>query len=447
MYRIVLLLALGLTAMSQAQPPRGPFQPPPGPIIIPGSNTSPAVPIQAVPGRAAKQDVVLRWCAVTLNAIKAERTPPPIAARNLAMVHVAMYDAVCAVERTHRPFHVDMRAPAGTSLEGAAAAAAYFTLVSLYPRQSRAFDEAILASVMALPAGQGTAADLAVGESIAKNVRAWRDGDLSLPKSSYVVSEALGHWRPTPPEYRAPLLPQWAKAPLFAASGADAVHPPEPPALDSKEFATAFHEVKELGAKKSKARTPDQTQIAVFWADGEGTVTPPGHWNQIASGVATARRLTMVENARLFAMLNVALADAAIACWDCKFKCDFWRPVTAIRQAAHVKNAALTADLDWEPLLATPPFPAYTSGHSSFSGAAAAVLTAFFGADKVAFSTTSDVLPGVTRSFESFTAAASEAGMSRIYGGIHWAFDNRAGLDGGKKVGEHVSNKFFKRAN
>ena len=173
--------------------------------------------------------------------------------------------------------------------------------------------------------------------------------------------------------------------------------------------------------------------MARFWADGEGTVTPPGHWNRIARSVAAEKKLELAERARLFALLNVAMADASIVCWDCKYRFDFWRPVTAIREV----------DPTWVPLLPTPPFPAYTSGHSSFSGAAAAALVSFFGTDRVRFSSTSDGLPDVTRSFDSFSAAAEEAGASRIYGGIHWAFDNTDGLACGREIGEDVARRHF----
>jgi hypothetical protein len=159
--------------------------------------------------------------------------------------------------------------------------------------------------------------------------------------------------------------------------------------------------------------------------------------------VANDRGNTLSENARLFATLNVALADVAIVCWDCKYHFDFWRPVTAIRNAHRLNNPTLEADPEWTPLLPTPPFPAYTSGHSSFSAAGAAVLTEFFATDDTRFATTSEGLPGVTRSFARFSDAAKEAGMSRIYGGIHWDCDNRDGLAGGKKIGEYVSRSFF----
>jgi PAP2 superfamily len=187
----------------------------------------------------------------------------------------------------------------------------------------------------------------------------------------------------------------------------------------------------------------EQTEIAKFWADGAGTFTPPGHWNQIAQDVARDNFNSLVDNARLFATLNVAQADAAICCWDTKYTYSFWRPITAIRNADKDGNDQTTLDTSWTSLLTTPNFPSYTSGHSTFSAAAAAVLTNFYG-NNYKFSTTGPGLPGVTRSFTSFDKAAEEAGMSRIYGGIHFMSDNTAGLAAGKQVGEHITANLFK---
>ena len=190
-------------------------------------------------------------------------------------------------------------------------------------------------------------------------------------------------------------------------------------------------------------RTPDQTEIANFWADDEGTVTPPGHWNRIAQTVALQRGTSLAENARLFALLNLTLADAGIACWDSKYTFNFWRPIYGIREADPAMNPGTTPDLDWTPLLTTPAFPTYTSGHSTFSGAAIAALAAYFGTDEVRFANTCDTLPGVSRTFTKFSAAAEEAGKSRIYGGIHWEVDNREGLTCGRAVGEYVARYFL----
>ena len=229
--------------------------------------------------------------------------------------------------------------------------------------------------------------------------------------------------------------------------------PADAPALDSAEYAADVNEVMQLGGLNSSQRTAEQTEIALFWADGGGTFTPPGHWNQIAADVALNRNQTLAENARLFALLNIALADAGISAWDTKYTYDLWRPIDAIRQGDADGNDATTADPTWTPLLKTPPFPAYTSGHSTFSGAADAVLSSLFGSN-VHFATTADGHNGftqrpladqqvVTRSFESFAQAADEAGQSRIYGGIHFQFDNTIGLATGRAIGTYVIGNFL----
>jgi membrane-associated phospholipid phosphatase len=219
--------------------------------------------------------------------------------------------------------------------------------------------------------------------------------------------------------------------------------PSPAPKLDSALYAFDFNLTKDLGSATSTTRTADQTAIALFWADGAGTLTPPGHWNVIARELVIARGTSLAENARLFALLNMALADAAICAWECKYVDDFWRPVTAIRAADTDSNAATEADPAWTPLITTPPFPEYVSGHSTFSGAAATVLADFYGSDSIPFTTTSDDLPGATRSFGSFWEAAAEAGLSRVFGGIHFMSANQQGLQSGARLGHYVVEHFL----
>jgi len=378
------------------------------------------------PGR----DMVLRWNEVALTAIRLDHTPPPVAARNLAIVHLSIYDGVMSIQRTHQPYLTDATAIPGASTEAAVAAAAHRALVHLYPKQREVFDAMLRLAWTDVPASPNRDAGAELGRFCADRMLETRKADGSDRIGKYTYRKQPGFWQPTPPRLQDALLPDWGYVKPFAITKGTQYRPADPPTLSSAAYVQALHEVKQLGAKTSSLRTLEQTDLAHFWADNAGTVTPPGHWNQIAQSIAVDRANTLAENARLFAHLNIALADAGILCWVIKFTFEFWRPVTAIRE--------MDRSADWTPLLDTPPFPAYVSGHSTFSSAGAAVLAQAFGTDKLSFATTSDGLPNVTRKFTSLWSAAEEAGMSRIYGGIHWQFDNTEGLKVGRTLGEYI---------
>ncbi|MFL6196974.1 MAG: vanadium-dependent haloperoxidase, partial [Thermoanaerobaculia bacterium] len=276
------------------------------------------------------------------------------------------------------------------------------------------------------------------GLTVAEQILAVRDEDGSGTTVDYGAPTGANWWTATPPAFAAALLPNWPYVKPWAMTSGAQFRQGPPPASTSPQYAQAFREVQRLGRSDSPYRTAEQTQIALFWADGPGTATPPGHWHVIAQGLSQERHLTLLENARLFTLLALADADAAIVSWDHKYYYSNWRPVTGIQHADTDGNPATTADPAWTPLIATPPFPSYTSGHSTFSSASARVLALFFGTDQISFSTTSDGLPGVTRSFTGLSEAAAEAGQSRVYGGIHWQYDNQAGLASGRALGEHV---------
>ena len=392
-------------------------------------------------------DMVLQWNDHLLEAVRADRTAPPIAARAMAIVHTAIYDAVNAIDRTHEVYAVRLLAAPTTSREAAVAAAAHQTLLALFSAaRAPAINAHYAAALATIPDGPAEDAGVALGIRAADAILALRANDGANSSVTYVPGSAPGDWRPTPAGFAPAALPHWGAVTPFAMRSGSQFSPAEDlPALTSAEYTAAYDEVKELGSLTSATRTADQTQIAKFWANGAGTATPAGHLNLMAQAAAESQGNTLSENARLFAALNVAMADAAIMAWHAKFETDCWRPITAIRLGETDGNPATTGDGAWTPLLSTPPFPTYVSGHSSFSGAAAAVLQRFFRSDNIGFTLESeDSDPTVLdRTFTSFSQAAAESAVSRLYGGIHFKFDNDDGLAAGRQIGQFVSRNFF----
>jgi hypothetical protein len=392
-------------------------------------------------------DIVIHWNDVALAAFRTDRTPPPIASRALAIMHAAIYDSVNAIDRTHEVYAVDVLASPLASREAAVAAAAERTLSTLFPAQAGTFAAQLEASLGTVADGLAEDRGVALGVHVADEMLALRADDGSGAVVPYTPGTEPGDWQPAPPAFAPALLPQWADVKPFAMNSGSQFSPDDVPPLTSRSYTAAFNEVQELGSATSSSRTADQTNIALFWANGAGTATPPGHLNMMAQIVAEKERNTLSENARLFAALNVAMADAAIMAWDSKFQTDFWRPVTAIRAAGTDGNPNTEAEAEWTPLIVTPPFPSYVSGHASFSGAAAAVLETFFGRDRVRFTLPSENPAVPARSFGSFSQAARESADSRLFGGIHWRFDNEDGLRAGRRLGSFVGNNFFQPAN
>jgi membrane-associated phospholipid phosphatase len=379
-------------------------------------------------GVPARGDVVTDWNNAALDAIRAGNTAPPIASRALAILHASIYDTVNGIARTHEPYLVQSAVAASASREAAASAAAHEALVNLFPARTSNFDVLHAAILAGIPDSPQKTAGIVWGEFVANQILAARANDGSNAVVPPPGGSGPGVWIPTPPSFLPYALPQWGFVMPFAMSSSSQFRPPGPPSLDSQQWADDLAEVKALGQDVGSTRTPDQTEIALFWADGAGTETPPGHWNSIAQIIAAAQGNTLEENARLFALLNIAMADAAIGAWDAKYTFNFWRPVTAI--------AFYEPQLNWMSLLVTPPFPDYVSGHSTFSSTAATVLPLFYGTENLPFTTGSDFLPGVTRSFSTPFDAAEEAGISRIYGGIHFQTANQDGLQLGTSIGQ-----------
>ena len=346
--------------------------------------------------------------------------------------------------RTRLTWSTFKRRP-GASKEAAAAQAAHDALVGLFPAQAPVLGLQLLASLQGIPDGPAKTQGVQVGRAAAQILLAVRANDGASAVVTYTPGPNPGDWQPTPPAFGPPAFPQWPAVTPFALDSGSQLRSPPPPALTSAEYTSAFKEVKELGSLTSPTRTADQTEAALFW---NGIVTPNAgsaeNWNRISQTVAVARGNTLVENARLFALVNLAVADAVIGCWDAKYTYNYWRPVTAIRAADTDDNPDTEADPTWTPLMNTPSHPSYISGHSSVAGAGSVVLAAFFGTDAVPFNYSWSGLPGVTRSYAGFRVAAEEIAMSRIWAGFHWNFDNNAALALGRSVGAYVFRHFLR---
>lgn len=392
------------------------------------------------PRQLLAADTVVQWNEILLGAIRGSATPPPAASRAMAMVHTAIFDAVNSIQHEYQPYLSVIAAHPKASLDAAVAAAAERVLSSLFPAMQATFSGHLAASLAAIPDGLRENQGVAAGQAAANQILAWRAADGASAVVNYVPGNGVGQWRPTAPGFLPGAFPQWPGVLPWAMTTGNEFRPPAPIALDSDEYAAACSEVQSLGALNSSVRTAEQSDIAKIWAGGPGTATPPGQWNMIAQDIAESQGYSLVQNARMFALLNVALADATIAAWDAKYEYNFWRPITAIQLADQDGNPNTVQDSTWTPMLTTPPFSAYISGHSTFSGAASTVLQQFVGSDQIQFELRSEVNGIADRAFSSLRTAAEEAGMSRIYGGIHFQFDNQWGLVTGRQIGSLVAH-------
>jgi len=400
---------------------------------------------------SAPANPVIEWHALLLDAIRTDTSNPPLASRHLAMLSTSLFDSINAIHPTHQsylsppPFLPDEHDEflPEPSREAAILGAGRELMLALHPGFRGRIEALANRQRAALGANPGVDRGLDLGRTVTTRMLAARSDDGSNTEIPYIPSDKPGQWRRTPPFARPPLSPHWGRVRLFCLPGLEAFRSPPPPALESPEYAAALNEVRRLGGRSSAARTAEQTEIAKFWSDFSYTAMPPGHWTEIAAGIAVERRLSLADSARLLALVDLSQADAAIVCWDIKYRWNLWRPVTAIRRAGEDGNPDTGADPDWDHLLPAPPFPAYTSGHSTFSAAAAEVLRGFFGTDAVAFTAHSDTLTNITRHFTSLAACADEVGMSRIYGGIHFPFDNTEGKRCGERIGRQVVEHYL----
>ncbi len=382
---------------------------------------------------AGLADAVGDWNDVALAQVVAARQLPPEGARTMAMLHVAIFDALNALDRRYAPYAFDGSAPAGASAEAAAAAAARTVLVRLLPERREAIEAAYAAATARVSDDDSKSAGIALGAAAGQACLARREGDGSESGESYRPRTLPGVYVPT----TLPVNSRWGGVkPWFLADGAR-LRPGPPPALGSAAWARDYEEVKTLGGRGSAARTPAQTETARFW-----TITGPVAWNPVVRALVATRPASLVDNARLFALVSMAAADAFIAVFEAKYHYGFWRPITAIRNGDLDDNDATEVDPSWVPLLETPLHPEYPCAHCITAGAVAEVLEAEFGKGEVApIAMTSVAAPGVTHRWTRLADYVTEVNQARIWGGIHFRTSTEVGEAMGRAIGALVARE------
>ena len=390
-------------------------------------------------------DAVTDWNAITMDAVTVAR-PGPQGMLDVALVHVAVHDAVQSIEKRYEPYHFELKGAKG-SRSAATAAAAHGVLVSIYPAQASTLDAAYFNYL----AQNGLNGDpgLDVGEKAAANIVALRRATPNPAPPPFVGSTEIGKWRPTEsligsppaPASFSPMVTPWlAQSAPFTLTSPRRFRAPPPPALTSARYWHDYEEVKALGALHGSARTAQQTDLAYFYNDNFFA-----QWNRALRGVAQKRLDRIGDSARLFALANMAGADALITCWDSKVSYVFWRPLTAIREGANDGNPFTVGDPTWQPLVNTPNYPDYTSGANSLVAAMTRTLEMFFGSDRGPLEVTSlhPLAVQKTRVYSRFSHAADDVVEARIYLGIHFRFADLAARRQGEQVAEQAFEHFL----
>jgi hypothetical protein len=380
---------------------------------------------------AAAADVVTDWNEIALAHVVAARQLPPDQSRTMAMVHAAMFDAVNAIEERYRLKFTKTQPSPGASKDAAAAAAAHGILTKLYPDAKDAFDKAYAASLARSPNSADRAAGVALGEAVAAEIYSLRAADGTGSPNTYRPVTAKGVYVSTP----LPVSFDCATVKPWVMDRPDQFRPGPPPALSGAQWARDFNEIKDSGGKLSKVRTPEQTDVARFWS-----FTGPATWNPIVRQLATTKNLSLIDNARLFALVHMVGADAYIAVFDAKYHYNFWRPITAIRNGDIDDNDATARDAVWQSLIETPMHPEYPCAHCITSSAVGAVLEAQFGSGVIGpITMTSQTAPGLTRTWQRIADYVEEVSNARIWGGVHYRTSTSVGQEMGRNIGRRAA--------
>jgi hypothetical protein len=381
----------------------------------------------------ARADVVHDWNAIMLTTISGQS--PFAQARFGAITQLAVFEAVNACTHDYQPYLGTIVAPAGASAEAAAIAAAHGVLKNYFPASGAALDASRAVSLGAIRDGQSKTDGVKVGEAAAAAMIQLRANDGSAPPQTFLpASNDPGIWQPTPPAFGPGILLQWRNVTPFGIRSSDQFRLRPPPALTSQKYRRDYDEVKNVGEINSTARPKDRADVARYYA-----ITPPTQvFDLVVQQVSLAQKRSLSDNARAFALVNMAISDALVSVFDTKYFYVFWRPVTAIRAGDTDGNPNTESDVNWTPFITTPSFPGYASAHAAGSGAARKVCELLFGAAGHTITLSNPALADVVLYYTAFHDITADVDDARVYGGIHFRFDQKAGNRLGRKVGEYV---------
>ena len=382
---------------------------------------------------SARADVITDWNDVALEAVIAAREAQPTQARSVTMVHVAMFEAVNAIDRRYARYATKVAPASGASREVAAATAAHAVLTKLYPNQRATFDRVYDAWIAQIPNDEEKASGIALGERVAQEAYDVRSSEMKSPANAYRPRTTAGAYVPT----TLPVATEAARFKPWLMQSPTQFRPMAPISLKSTRWARDYNEIKEMGGRDSTARNAEQTNLGRFWI-----VTGPPAWNPVIRALAATKKLDLTENARLFALAHMAGADAYIAVFDAKYTYNFWRPITAIRNGDIDGNPATSPDVTWTPLIDTPMHPEYPCAHCITASAVATVLESEFGSGPIAaVKMTSPTAAGVTRTWGRIQDYVADVSNARVWAGVHYRFSAEIGEAMGRKIGELAIRK------